>query len=153
MLVVLDSGPLGMLANHVATPTTERASTWVRALIVGGHQVVVPEIADFEVRRELLRSDRSESVRRLDELCAGLGFVPLTSSAWRSAAGLWADARNRHRPTAPDHALDGDVLLAALALELADDHPDVVVATTNAKHLSRYVTARRWDQIAADLPS
>jgi hypothetical protein len=31
-------------------------------------------------------------------------------------------------------------------LELATDHDDVIVATTNTTHLSRYVAAARWDR-------
>ena len=66
----------------------------------------------------------------------------ITTTAMRRAADLWADARRGERPTAPDHALDGDVILASQALGL---HPgEVVVATTNPRHLRRYVDAVRW---------
>ena len=64
----------------------------------------------------------------------------------RTAARLWAEARNAGFPTANDTALDGDVILAAQALALADRQP-IVVATTNTKHLERYVDARLWSDL------
>lgn len=147
MLIVLDSGPLGRLCNPSGSKPAREAGAWARGHLERGHRLVVPEISDYEVRRELVRADLGDAVTRLDELGAGLGSVPVTSAMWRRAAGLWADARTRGRATAPDHALDGDVLLAAQALELATEHEDVVVVTTNTKHLDRYVPAVRWDQL------
>lgn len=147
MLIVLDSGPLGLLGNPFPSGPAKMAQAWARDLLAEGHRIVVPEISDYEVRRELVRADLPDGIRRLDELGSGLGYVRLTTSMWRSAAELWADARKRHRPTAPDLALDGDVLLAAQALELSHEHDEVVVATTNTKHLARYVSAERWDRI------
>jgi hypothetical protein len=67
----------------------------------------------------------------------------------RRAAEFWANARNAGLPTAPDHALDGDVILAAqVAISAAAQ--DSVVATTNVKHLERFVGARLWRDIAAN---
>ncbi len=65
------------------------------------------------------------------------------------AARFWADARNQGQPTAPDLALDADVILAAQAavFERGEDDANVVVATTNVGHLSHFVSAKRWDQI------
>jgi hypothetical protein len=63
----------------------------------------------------------------------------------RWAAELWAQARQGGYPTAPDPALDGDVILAAQALSLG---VPVVVATANVAHLSRFVPADVWQNIA-----
>jgi hypothetical protein len=112
----------------------------------GGDRLVVPEIADYEVRRELIRAGRDLGVARLDALCRGLGYAPITTEVMRDAAALWAEARNRGTPTAHHHALDGDVILAAQARAL-DDEDEVVVATTNVSHLGRYVTARVWTEV------
>jgi hypothetical protein len=66
----------------------------------------------------------------------------------REAARMWAVARRAGRPTATEAALDADVILAAQALVASDgDETSVVVATTNAKHLKRYVPARSWRSI------
>jgi hypothetical protein len=40
--------------------------------------VVIPEIADYEVRRELLRAGKDRGLGRLDALKAMLGYAPIT---------------------------------------------------------------------------
>jgi predicted nucleic acid-binding protein len=114
-----------------------------------GVAVRVPEIADYEVRRELLRAGKPKGLGRLDDLKQALGYLPLTTETMLLAAQFWADARNQGQPTAPDLALDADVILAAQAavLERGEDGANVVVATTNVGHLSRFVSAKRWEQI------
>lgn len=146
MLIVLDSGPLGLLSNPTQRGPASTATEWARSKLERGDQLVVPEIADYEVRRELVRAARSNGLERLDELCRGLRYHPLATSIMRDAAALWADARNKGAPTAHDLALDGDVILAAQARDLAGDDA-VIVATTNVKHLERYVDARVWTDV------
>ncbi len=110
--------------------------------------MAVPEIADYEVRRELLRADKKLGIARLDDLCASLTYLPLTTPVMRDAAGLWADARNAGRPTAHPYALDGDVILAAQARSAQAAYGrETVVVTTNVEHLSRYIDARLWSDI------
>ena len=83
---------------------------------------------------------------RLDAFIGQVEFLPINTVAMRRAAAFWAEARQQGRPKAPDLALDGDVILAAQAATL--DRPDVVIATTNPEHLSRFVTAELWIDIA-----
>ena len=64
------------------------------------------------------------------------------------AAQLWADARNRGKPTADRNALDGDVILAAQAIWEVNAGNEVVIATTNVRHLSQFVDAREWRLIS-----
>jgi len=71
--------------------------------------------------------------------------VPLTTSAIRLAAELWARSRRGGLPTAAAEALDGDVLIAAQALTLND--PNIVVATDNPVHIARFVPAGQWETI------
>lgn len=147
MLVLLDSGPLGLLSNPTTTGEPREAREWALGLLDGGATMVVPEIADYEVRRELLRAEKSSGIRRLDELSNGFVYDPLRTKHFRRAAQLWADARNRGLPTARDAALDGDVLLAAQAIELRSADPETVVATTNPKHLAIFVPALVWRDV------
>ncbi|MGH2345513.1 MAG: hypothetical protein ACRDG4_09835, partial [Chloroflexota bacterium] len=143
--IVLDTGPLGMAVRGDKYPPFAR---WLRRTVESGILLCVPEIADYELRRGYLLKGWLDQTARLDELGKALRYVPLTTSAIRRAAGFWADARRNGIQTAPDPALDGDVILAAQTLELAASlqlQPnDVIVATDNVGHLGRYVDAQRW---------
>ena len=147
--VLLDSGPLGLACGRPGVPAHDSCRHWFRALIVRGVIVVVPEIADYEVRRELMRVGASHSLRRLDELImtGGLFFAPVTTAEWRQAAFFWADARQKGMPTAHPHALDADVILAGCAVTTGHPGDQVLVATNNVGHLARYCDARLWTTI------
>jgi hypothetical protein len=120
---------------------------WMEALRAAGSIVAIPEIADYELRRELLRINRMESVSTLDKMGNDFRFLPISSAIMRSAAYLWANSRTRGQMTAHDHALDGDVILAAQVLSLEKQGERCVVATTNVRHLTWFVDARPWDSI------
>ena len=142
--VILDTTPLGILCHPANPPHAVACRQWVADLLAAGRRVIVPEIADYELRREFLRLQNRASVVNLDSWGQLLEYLPLTTAAMRRAAELWAQARSTGRPTAPDLALDGDVILAAQALELG---VPVIVATSNPAHLSRYVLAADWQTI------
>ena len=139
LVVALDAGPLGLVTNPKRSPQSLACAQWLQGLIATGSRIVLPEIADYEVRRELLRSRREQGLRRLDALAESVECLPLTTAAMRQAAAFWADARQRGQPTADDRALDGDVILAAQVATM--ESAAGIVATTNVGHLSRYVRA------------
>lgn len=141
---MLDEGPLSLVTHPRGGDDAEAAKEWLKGLREAGVGVKVPEIADYELRRELLRAGKTESIERIDLFIEAADFVPITTEAMRLAAELWAEARNQGQPTAPDPALDGDVILAAQT-KLAGE--GAVVATTNPDHLSRFVAAAHWSEI------
>src|SRR5208337_688693 len=113
-------------------PRANRAvAEWFRGLLLSGATVFLPEIADYEVRRELIRAKLTRSVERLDVLKGRLRYLPLSTPTMLRAAELWAQARNQGTPTADPKELDGDVILAAQAEGLR-----ATVATDNIGHLS-----------------
>lgn len=145
-IILLDSGPLGLVTNPRGSEEAGRCARWLANAERGGATVIVPEIADYEVRRELVRARRVRGIVRLDALVAQVEYLAITTAAMRRAAAFWADARQRGWPTAADAALDGDVILAAQAATL--EREGTIVATTNVKHLSRFVPAELWTDIA-----
>jgi predicted nucleic acid-binding protein len=143
--IVLDAGPLGLITNPNFSPQSLDCAHWMQTLVSSGVQVVLPEIADYEVRRELLRAQKSKGLARLDALAGILQYLPLSTAAMRQAAELWARARQQGYPTATDKALDGDVILAGQALTF--DASEVWIATTNVGHLARFARAELWQDI------
>ena len=144
-IVLLDSGPLGMVTTPKAkSPIYQECKLWFNSLQPKGYTLMLPEIADYEVRRELLRANKLKGIQPLDALKATLRYLPITTAAMLKAAQLWAEARKRGRPTADPKALDGDVILAAQATLVADEGNEVIIATTNVGHLSQFFDAREW---------
>lgn len=147
-IVLLDAGPLSLVTQRPGrSAAADAARDWVVGLRTRGVAVCVPEITDFEVRRELIRAGKRDGIRRLDRLKAAARYLPLTTEAMLLAAGLWAQARNAGAPTADPKELDVDVILAAQALSLARDPGELVIATSNPGHLSRFVPAELWENI------
>lgn len=147
-IIVLDSGPLGGACRKRGHPDVERLTFWHQQARANGALIAIPEISDYEVRRGLLRDGSLEGIRRLDQLRIDLGhYIPITTAAMRTAAELWADARRKGLGTAEDKGIDADVILAAQALLFTGYGDQLVVATDNVKHLSRYVNAQHWAHI------
>ncbi len=152
LIVLLDSGPLGLATNPKESAEALACQEWLRNLLLAGHRALVPAITDYEVRRELRLYGKVIGERNLDRLKASFGFLPLTTEALLQAADFWASARRVGLPTADKFALDADVILAAQAATLEPEgwaRPDakVVIATTNVGHLSQFTEAYVWQDI------
>lgn len=147
-IIVLDSGPLGMISNPRAKSAQVQAcQQWFRSIIQSGYTIAIPEISDYEVRRELIRTDRHRSIQQLDQLKLNTIYLPITTDAILRAAQLWAIVRQKGQSTADPLALDGDVILAAQVIEAFEPKSNVIVATTNVAHISRFVQADIWQNI------
>jgi predicted nucleic acid-binding protein len=131
LLIALDSGPLGQLAH----PDPNRYSA-------AGTVFLLPEIADFEVRRNLILEQHERSLLRLDNLTNRARYVPLNTDAIRLAARYWAQSRRTGRSVGDPKELNADVILAAQAT-LAK----AIIATDNIGHLAQFVEARPWATI------
>ena len=51
-VVRLDAGPLGIATNPRRSRQSVACAQWLQALVTHGTRVMVPEIADDDVRRE-----------------------------------------------------------------------------------------------------
>lgn len=151
-VVLLDTGPLSQITHPRVSP---EITNWLQSLQKTTTALRVPEIADYELRRELLRSGKQKSIERLDQLSQSSVFIPLTRETMLKAAELWALVRKQGRPTASNDSLDGDVILAAQAILQIKNFDEVVVVTTNFKHISRFQTegicVLDWQQALDDL--
>ena len=99
-----------MLVHPSEAGEPRECKAWLKQIVLRGASVHIPEIADYELRRELLRMKSDESVKRLDQLKTRLIYVPITTAAMLKAAEYWATTRGAGRPTADEKALDGDVI-------------------------------------------
>ncbi len=144
-VVLLDAGPLGLLCTPPKKANAAACIRWLSTLVTAGVRVIVPEVTDYEVRRELIRLNKTASLAQLDALALATEYLPITTAAMRRAAELWAIARQTGQPTAGDNTIDADVILIAQAQTLGV--PGVVIATTNVGHLSRFTAAEVWSNI------
>jgi predicted nucleic acid-binding protein len=144
--VVLDSGPLGLAAKSPGRADAAPCIAWIKGLRSAGSVVAVPEIARYEVRRELVRAGSTGGIRRLDHLHPAMEFLPITSVIMDIASELWAHVRRIGLATADDKAIDGDAIVAATALVAAESGIEVIIATDNVDHLARFpgIDAREW---------
>jgi predicted nucleic acid-binding protein len=145
--VVLDAGILGLLTNPKRSDTGEACGRWLQLMIINTCPILVPEITDYEIRRELLRANKLNGLRRLDSFITSnaVTYLPIDTTVMRQAALLWAEARQQGRPAADNKALDADMILAAQAIVQAPGN--VVIATTNVKHFPSIVQADTWQNI------
>ena len=146
LAIGLDSNVLGTL-SHPKGRDHAAVTLWMERQLQSGNQIVIPQIADYELRRELLLINSQRGLRTLDRLIQTVEYLPLTTEAIYRAAALWAELRKRGQSTADPHALDGDVILAAQLLTWLPEQWTLVVATVNVRHLNRMVDARPWQQI------
>ena len=146
--ILLDSGVVGMLVSPPSRPAVVKALVWLDGWL-GKVDVILPDITDYEVRRELVRLDATAKLTRLADLHESLLRVEVDRAAWLKAAEFWAIVRQSGLPTAGPDALDGDAILAGVAATIAMPGDEVIIATTNVQHLTRFpgVVSRLWEEI------
>lgn len=152
-IIFLDTHPL---SNAVVSPAkagqaltySQQCRQWIADCEVAGRRIYVPAIAYYEQLRELERRDATAQIRRLKAFCFQPGrFIPVTTAHLEDAARLWGTVRKAGESTASPSSLDADVLIAAQILSFGLSPSEYVVATSNVKHLSRYVRAEEWGDI------
>ncbi|MEH2322856.1 MAG: PIN domain-containing protein [Nostoc sp.] len=149
--ILLDTHPLSQVTHPKVNPKVQQ---WLKSLQKTETVIGVPEIADYELRRELLRQGKQKSIDRLNKL-SQICLIPLTPETMLKAAELWAWVRNQGQPTASNESLDGDVILAAQAILQLKSFDQVIVVTTNLKHISRFesegICVVDWQQTLNEL--
>jgi hypothetical protein len=148
-IVLLDAGPLGLACGRPGAPPVDACHAWLLALGSAGAEVIIPAIADYEVRRELVRLGASAKLRNLGLLRTRLDSLEISTAALDQAAAFWALVRRGGQPTAAPDDLDADAILAGMAATAGQPGDLVTIATTNLRHLGRFpgVDAQLWHQI------
>jgi predicted nucleic acid-binding protein len=149
LVIPLDSGPLGLITQAKGHLKRETIRGWYERLTSAGVIVAVPEIASYEVRRELFRAGNARALLRLRSFRDETLYLPITTAAMERAAELWAQARTVGGPGASDESLDADCVLAAQAERARGRRDQVVIATDNLKHFRLFsgIDAQSWQQI------
>jgi predicted nucleic acid-binding protein len=97
-LILLDTSPLGMVTNPKANPDCQACKQWLSRLESNGDRAAFTEIADYELRRELLRAGKTRGIQQLDQLKTTIPYFPITTEVMLKAAELWAQSRNQGYP-------------------------------------------------------
>jgi predicted nucleic acid-binding protein len=147
-LILLDSGPLGIISNPSKSDIVLACREWAIRQHEQGNVLIVPEITDYEVRRELLRAEKQSGLERLDLVKRTFAYLPITTAVMLRAAEFWAQARKAGRPNADNAALDADVILAAQASILIDEGSEAIIASSNPRHLSLFVPTDEWQSLS-----
>jgi predicted nucleic acid-binding protein len=152
MIIFLDSSILGQLCSTGVTDELAKLDSWFERSLIRA-VVVSSTICDYEVRRGLLLA-REQGINAgglplLDRLHQAIDFLPVDEDILRSAAEIWAKARIEGQPTAGDSNIDADMIICATWQDLATHYPgqEVVIVTTNVRHLSRFANAVVWQDV------
>lgn len=153
MIVFIDSGVLGLLTNPNKKGNPKECEDWLYSLLAKGVYVVSSDICDYEVRRSLLlesaRKSHTNNINNLDELRAIIEFLKLETEVLFTASEVWKEARQIGQKTADDGNIDVDMIIIAHWRLLNAKYPSryIVIATTNVKHLGKFVEALNWEDI------
>jgi len=136
---------LALACCQPGAPIVDKCHGWLLAIEITGVKVLIPAIADYEVRRGLLRVGASTKLKNLDDLRERFEYIEISQ-----AAEFWAHLRRQGLLTAGARDIDADAILAGQAITAAQAADTVTIATTNLHHLGRFpgVDAKVWTAIA-----
>jgi predicted nucleic acid-binding protein len=153
MIILIDSGIIGQLCRPNLDRETLALKSWFDRASIRAN-VVSSKICDYEVRRGLLLAQKqglvADGLSILDELHQLIDFLSVDDAILDLASEIWATARASGQPTAGDRNLDADTIICATWRDLADRYPgqEVVIVTTNIRHLSRFANAVVWQDLS-----
>ena len=157
MILILDSNILALLVTNIDEKLSEdqkltteiyQCTEWFYRLLSKGARIIVSDICDYELRRELI-GIKSKSVQELDRLRDLIEFQPVTFAVLEKAAELWAEARYLSQSNKIKDNIDVDCILAAQWCLLKEQNPGrkVIIATKNIKDFQRVTDCEVWQNI------
>lgn len=152
MIIIIDSGILGQLCRPNLDRETLALKSWFDRMLVRAN-VVSSKICDYEIRRGLMLAQKqglvADGLPILNDFYQLIDFLSVEDRILDLAADIWAVARASGQPTAGDLNLDADMIICATWQDLATRYPgqEVVIVTTNIRHLSRFANAVIWQDL------
>lgn len=153
MIILIDSGILGQLCRPNLDRQTLALKKWFDRVLIRAN-VVSSKICDYEVRRGLVLAQKqglvADGLPILDDLHQLIDFLSVDDRILDLAAEIWATARISGQATAGDRNLDADTIICATWQNLVSLYPgqEVVIVTTNIRHLSRFTNAVIWQDLS-----
>jgi hypothetical protein len=157
MIVFLDTNILGLICNkNISFDECQQCKKWFDTLFLRGVRIVTSDLCHYEVMRGLIDSsirsnEAAPGIKSLELLKVDgfLEFLPVSTEALDLAANLWARAFTSGQTTRDEKDIDIDIIISAQYQLLRDEFPgqQVIMATTNLKHLSIFCDAANWRDI------
>ena len=66
--MILDTGPLGKITNPKTSPENDAAAAWLQDHLRARTRILIPEIANYELRSKLILGNKISGLRKLDSL-------------------------------------------------------------------------------------
>jgi hypothetical protein len=157
MIVFLDTNILGLICNkNISFDECQQCKKWFDTLFLRGVRIVTSDLCHYEVTRGLIGSsirsnEAAPGIKSLELLKVDgfLEFLPVSTEALDLAANLWARAFTSGQTTRDEKDIDIDIIISAQYQLLRDEFPgqQVIMATTNLKHLSIFCDTANWRDI------
>lgn len=154
MIILIDSGVLGILSNPNESATTIKCEEWLYNKIVKGCTILTSQICKYEVKRSLLlcqeqKPSQVSGIQKLAELENLIDFIDVKPPDIETACQLWVQSIVEGIQVAPMMDVNFDIIICAQfkRLELENPGREIVIATTNLRHLQRFVKADLWENL------
>lgn len=143
-IILLDTEVLGKICHKNLERDLVKVLQYLEREKIG---LRVPEICDYELRRNLLLENLAKSIRRLNKFRKTDRLFFFDTNTMIIAAEIWSVIRKQGNPTENKDSLDGDVILAAQAYQLKAYYEEIIILTTNAKDIAKfnYLDLKTWD--------
>jgi predicted nucleic acid-binding protein len=153
MIIFLDTNIIGKLSNPNRIPEALECQGWFERLLTRGAYFTSSELCFYELKRSLILAHSAggtnRGIERLNDLRMFVDVLPIDRSVSDLAAQIWANTKSQGTPTADRQNLDIDLIIAAHWQLLSQQFPgrEVVISTTNIKHLALFANAQEWQNI------
>lgn len=156
MIIFLDSIVLGKIAHTKEDGEEKDCRDWYEKLLARGARIITSEICNYEVRRSLILASMEKSnvdgllhLKQLEEE-GYIEFLPITKDVSKEAARIWAESQKSGIPMTSPEKIDVDAIICAHWKILTWENPgrQVIVATSNIRHLNNFTAAFNWQAIS-----